>query len=60
MADRLLLEASAVDGFLLEDASGVVLKEATAGTDTIYSTLHRIERGMVAQTAAGLGGVLEE
>ena len=50
------------DGFklVLEDGSGSLLLESSTGvTDVIYSTLHRIHVGMVANTAAGLGGVLE-
>lgn len=30
MADRLLLESSATDGYLLEDGSGVILLEGVA------------------------------
>ena len=32
MADRYLIETSVVDGFLLEDSSGVLLLEQQAGT----------------------------
>lgn len=62
MADRFLLESSAVDGFQLEDATGVVLLEATAGasSDVFIEGLHPIMQGMRPLTAAGLGGVLQE
>lgn len=59
MADRYLLESSAVDGYLLEDGSGVLLLEAAA-VDVFIEGLHRIEMGMKPVTAAGLGGVLVE
>jgi len=32
MADRYLLESSAIDGYLLEDGSGVLLIESASGT----------------------------
>ena len=48
------------DGFrlLLEDSSGALILESS--TNDIFSTFHRIHRGMVTVTATGLGGVLEE
>lgn len=58
MADRLLLEASAVDGFLLEDGTGVLLLEQQGAV--FFATAQSIELGVVAQTAAGLGGVIQE
>ena len=40
MADRLLLESSAVDGYQLEDASGVILLETVpASTNQNLPTL---------------------
>jgi hypothetical protein len=59
MADRYLLESSAVDGYLLEDGSGVLLLE-TLSSDVFIDGLHRIRWGVGALTAAGLGGALEE
>lgn len=35
MADRYLLESSAIDGYLLEDGSGVLLLESQAETQPI-------------------------
>lgn len=59
MADRYLIDMPALlDGYLLEDGSGVLLIEESAG-DAFLATLHRIEAGVVAITAAGLGGVLQ-
>jgi hypothetical protein len=60
MADRYLIETSATDGYLLEDGSGVLLLEVSGGgsTDVFIDGLHRIGQGVVAITAAGLGGVL--
>lgn len=47
MADRYLLESSAVDGYLLEDTSGVLLLEVAAITETIiameFPMLYRAE-----------------
>ncbi len=59
MADRYLLESSATDGYLLEDGTGVLLLE-TPATEVFIDMLHRITTGIVAQTAAGLGGVIQE
>jgi hypothetical protein len=58
MADRYLIETSAVDGYLLENGSGVLILDAV--TDVSIGGLHRIHLGIVANTAAGLGGVLVE
>lgn len=59
MADRLLIEGG-VDAIQLEDLSGVVLLEG-ASTDVLISNdTSSIEDGVVAQTAAGLGGLLIE
>lgn len=57
MADRYLLESSTVDGYLLEDGTGVLLLEVPA-SDVFIDGLCRIEAGVVSVTAAGLGGVL--
>jgi len=38
VADRLLLESSAVDGYLLEDGSGVVLSERTGYSNAVTQT----------------------
>ncbi len=38
MADRLLLESSTVDGYLLEDGTGVLLVESTSYSTTILAT----------------------
>lgn len=59
MADRYLLESGAPDGYLLEDGSGVLLLEQQAGGDVFILGLDRVESGVVAQTAAGMGGVLQ-
>jgi len=58
MADRWLLEET--DAWLLEDGSGVWLLEEEAVTDVFIVGLHPIEVGTVANTAAGMGGVLQE
>lgn len=58
MADRYLIETSAVDGYQLEDGSGVWLLEPVAA-DTFQVGLHPIKQGMVAITAAGMNGVLQ-
>jgi hypothetical protein len=61
MADRYLLESGTPDGYLLEDGSGVlILEEIAAGADVFFDMLHRIDTGIVAATAAGLGGVLQQ
>lgn len=39
MAERYLLETSAVDGYLLEDGSGVVLKESMPGVSAGVATV---------------------
>jgi hypothetical protein len=59
MADRYLLESGSPDGYTLEDGSGVlILEEGSA--EVFFAMLHRIETGIVAQTAAGMGGVIQE
>lgn len=58
MADAWQLEAS-TDRWLLEDGTGVWLLELLE-SDVFIEGLHRIETGVVAHTAAGLGGVIQE
>ena len=58
MADAYQLQTGAPDRILLQDGSGVLLLQATAGAEVIFATLHRIKTGTVAQTAAGMGGVI--
>jgi hypothetical protein len=58
MADRYLLESGSPDGYTLEEGGGVLILEFV--TDVFIEGLHRIEMGIVANTAAGLGGVLQE
>lgn len=60
MADRYLLESGTPDGYLLEDGSGVLILEEIIVTDVFIVGLHAISRGIVANTAAGMGGVLQE
>jgi hypothetical protein len=60
MADRYLIETSATDGYQLEDGSGVLLLEVSAGAFVFIEGLTRIEQGVKAVTAAGLGGVISE
>jgi hypothetical protein len=60
MADRYLLESGTPDGYALEDGSGVLVLEDSVVTDVFFAMLHRITTGVVANTAAGLGGVLQE
>jgi hypothetical protein len=59
MADRYLLESGAPDGYLMEDGGGVLLLES-GSADTFIDGLHRIHLGIVAITAAGMGGALVE
>lgn len=59
MADRLLNESGGTNGFTLEDGSGVLLLEE-GSTDVFIIGLDRIEMGVTANTAAGLGGVIQE
>lgn len=40
MADRYLLESGAPDGYLLEDGSGVLLLEQSAGASIIPQIMH--------------------
>ncbi len=60
MADRYLLESGSPDGYLLEDGTGVLVLEDAVVTDVFFAMLHRITTGIVASTAAGLGGVIQE
>lgn len=47
MADRLLLEASAVDGFLLEDGTGVLLLEVhDSGADLATKVIDQADLNM--------------
>ena len=57
-ADALQLETT-LDHLQLEDGTGVLLLEVSA-ENVFIEGLHRIETGVVAFTAAGLGGVLSE
>lgn len=59
MADRYLLESGAPDGYLLEDGTGVLLLE-TVASEVFFAMTQQIHTGIVAQTAAGMGGVLQE
>lgn len=57
--DRYLLESSLVDGYLLEDGTGVLLLE-TPASEVFFAMMQQIHTGIVAQTAAGMGGVIQE
>ena len=57
MADAYEKETEAFR-YLLEDGSGVYLLEPVSA-DVFIDGLHRIHTGVVAITAAGLGGVLQ-
>jgi len=59
MADLYLLEAG-VDHYLLEDGSGSYQLEQDVSADVFFRNKQGIEFGMVAATAAELGGVLIE
>ena len=64
MAERYLLETSAVDGYLLEDGSGVVLKEsmpgASAGVATVAGALivQWALKGAIAGVATATGAII--
>ena len=62
--DELRLQGSATDGLLLQgSATDVLLLQQTVGGGgdvIIANDPSAIEQGVVAQTAAGLGGVLVE
>jgi hypothetical protein len=60
VADRYLLETSAVDGYLLEDGSGVLLKEGVtvtlvADTDAPALTEQQVQIALVDAESAALG-----
>lgn len=60
MADYIQLESGA-DKITLEDGSGFILLQSDGVvTDVFIVGLHAIRRGIVAITAAGMGGVLQE
>jgi hypothetical protein len=49
MADRYLLESSLIDGYLLEDASGVLLLEAIDGIGALTSAAASLSGSGVLQ-----------
>lgn len=69
MADRYLLESSLLDGYLLEDATGVLLLESIDGTGALTTTAASLSASgalqfsgigaatMAAATLAGIGSV---
>ena len=59
MADRYLLESGSPDGYALEEGGGVLILEFAAA-DVFIEGLHKIEMGVVALTASGMSGVLQE
>lgn len=58
-SDRYLLESGFPDSYLLEDGSGVLLREESTPAES-SETLSRIEHGEKVVPAVSLGGVLEE
>lgn len=59
MADKWLLE-DASGSWTLEDGSGYWILEEQPGSEVIIGGLQQITLGIVAQTAAGMGGVIQE
>lgn len=58
MADKILLN-DGTSRILLNDGTSLLLLN-DAATDVFIEGLSRIETGVVANTAAGLGGVIQE